>query len=208
MGTNLHAFVEIDYADGRPPFSERGQIFSVTDGSFDPDRNYEAMDALAGGRELQMAREDRDPKTVPLISPRGMPNLRSPQVAEAYFFIVASPSNVPDPYFWRQHRCVSQDVADEWVRSKGSIRSTEIQDFNLPRAKDGSTPENLSWQVVSDPAFHTASWLTLEEFDASLRHHDLNLAELPVGYAIIRSAMSLVAERRGTDRVRLIVWFD
>ncbi len=106
---------------------------------------------------------------------------------------------------------MTPDVAEEWVRSKDCSKSTMIQWINVPRAatKGGKlSPDELTWPLVSEPGLRTASWLRLDEFDAALRHRNLNLAELHVGYAIVRNAMSLVAERRGIERVRLVVWFD
>lgn len=211
MGTNMYGFVEVDHADSGPSFSQTETIYSLTSGSFEfGGGGYDAFDALAGGREAEMRPEDRDPNRIPLIAPRGMPNPRSAAVAWTYFYLVTSPSDLPNRYFWPQHRCVSPEVAEEWVQSKGSDQSTAVQWFNVPikhLKKDQLPPDELTWPVVSEPGFHTASWLRLDEFDFALRHHNLDLAELPVEFAIVRSAMSLVVERRGTDRVRLVVWF-
>jgi hypothetical protein len=135
MGTDIHAFVEIDNGDRGPPFSETRTIVSVTRGSFQIGGGYEAFDALAWGRAAAMAPEDRDPSLIPLIAPRGMPNPRSVAVAWNYFYLVAPPSDMPNRWFWPQDRCVTPDVAEEWVRSKDCSKSTMIQWINVPRQR-------------------------------------------------------------------------
>jgi hypothetical protein len=69
-------------------------------------------------------------------------------------------------------------------------------------------PEGRVWRVVSAPGLYNASWLRIDEFDAALKHHGLNLTGLPIEYRIIRAALSQLVEERGLTRVRLVVWFS
>jgi len=207
----MWGFVEVDHSDSESPFTQTASIFSVTEGSFEFDGEYDAFDALAGGREAKTSPEDRDPGRQPLIKPRGMPNPRSVAVAWSYFKIVAEPSNLPNYRFWPSHRCVTPAIADQWVREQGSELSAVIQWFNVPPNKGTRRPSGeteLEWPAVSEPHYHSASWLHLDEFDAALEHHRLKLADLPLGFSIVRNAMALATERYAADRVRIVIWFD
>ncbi len=201
MGTYMSAFIEIDYGERAPPFSDHMQVYSLTEGSFRFGKDYEVFDALAEGRNSQMRPEDRDPDRAPLITPRGMPSPRSLTVAQDYFFLVADPADPPNEHFWPAHRCVSPAEAEEWLESKGSHESEMIQWFNCE-------PGGRVWRVVSEPGLYNATWLRPNEFDAALRYHDLEPEELPVEYTILRHAMSLLGERNGPERVRMVLWFS
>jgi hypothetical protein len=201
MGTYMAAYIEVDYGDHSPPFTDPKQVFSLTEGSFAFDKDYEVFDALAGGRDAAMAPEDRDPRCTPLFAPRGMPSPCSSAVGWDYFFLVAEPSDPPDRHFWPEWRCISPSVAAEWLKNKGSHGAKFFQWFNCPS-------EGRVWQVVSEPGLYNPSWLRLEEFDAALEHHRLKLPALPVQYRIIRAALSQLVEQHGRDRVRLVVWFS
>jgi hypothetical protein len=198
MGTYMSAYIEVDYAVQLPPFIDPQQVYSLTAGSFMLGKEYEVFDALAGGRDAAMAPEDRDPNRAPLFAPRGMPSPCSSAVGQDYFYLVAEPPDLPNRYFWPADRCVPPDVAAAWVRDQGCHEATFLQWVNGDR----------TWRVVSEPGLYNASCLRPDEFDAALRHHRLNLAELPAEYRIIRSAMAQLAEQYGPARVRLVVWFS
>jgi hypothetical protein len=201
VGTYMSAYIEVDHGDRSPPFSDPVQVQSLTEGSFAFDKDYEVFDALAGGRDASMAPEDRDPSCAPLFPPRGMPSPCSHAVGWEYFCLVADPPNLPNCHFWPEARCVSSAVAGEWLREKGCQEAEFLQWFNCE-------PEGRVWRVVSKPGLYNASWLRLDEFDAALKHHGLKLATMPVEYRIIRTALSLLVEEHGRERVRLIVWFS
>lgn len=201
MGTYIDAFIEIDHRDDSEPFSAVEQIHSLTDGSFILSRAYDVFDALAGGRESVMAAEDRDPSCQPLILPRGIPSPRSLTVSQRFLYLVddpVDPAGPPDRNFWPKDRCVDPDEADEWVKTKDCFRAEVIQWFNGSRV----------WPAVSEPGFYNASWLWPREFDESLAHQNLTLAELPVDYSILRTAMVMAEDHYGKHRVRLVVWFS
>jgi hypothetical protein len=197
----MSAYVEVDYGERSPPFSDPIQVHSLTEGSFALRKDYEVFDALAGGREVVMAPEDRDPSKMPLFAPRGIPSPCSAAVGWDYFRLIADPPNLPDRHFWPEWRCISAKVAAEWLRDKGCHEAEFLQWFNCE-------PEGRVWRVVSEPGLYNASWLRLDEFDAALKHHGLNLLGLPVEYRIIRVALSQLVEQHGQERVRLVIWFS
>ena len=194
----MAAFIEVDRGDGQPPFADPVQIHSLVDGPFNLARAYDVFDALAGGRESQMRPEDRDARQLPLIPSRGMPEPCSSSVAQNYFYLVCEPADPPNRHVWPAWRCITPAEASAWVRDKGSHDASFVQWFNGSR----------TWRVVSEPQNCGASWLSLAEVEASLRHHKLAWDSIPVCYRIIRSAMAQLVEERGASRVRLVVWFS
>jgi hypothetical protein len=195
------AYIEVDHCKKRPPFSDPVHVHSLTEGSFALGKDYEVFDALAGGRLAAMAREDQDPRRRPLFAPRGMPSPCSSSVGQDYFRLVADPPDLPDPYFWPEWRCVSAASAAEWTRQKGCHEAKFLQWFNCE-------PAGRLWRVVSEPGHYNASWLRLDEFDAALEHHGLELPALPVEYRIIRGALAELMAEHSRERVRLVLWFS
>jgi hypothetical protein len=95
VGTYMSAYIEVDYGDGQPPFSDPMQVHSLTEGSFTFDKDYEVFDALAGGRNAAIAPEDKDARRVPLFAPRGLPSPGSNAVGWDYFRLIADQLNLP-----------------------------------------------------------------------------------------------------------------
>lgn len=202
MGTYMSAYIEIDYGKQLLPFSDWKQVHSLTEGSFTFDKDYEVFDALAGGREDSAPPEDRDPNRAPLFAPRGMPSPCSQAVGWNYFYLITESSDLPNEHFWPAWRCVTPEMAAAWVRDRGCHEAEFLQWIAC------WPPEGRTWRVVSAPSQYNASWLNADEFDAALAHHGLELQKLPVEYRILRSALSLLIETHGQQRVRLIVWFS
>jgi hypothetical protein len=201
MGTYMSAYLEFDYDKHSQPFTDPTKVYSLTNGSFAFDRGHEVFDALAGGRDAAMAPEDRDPRHAPLFAPRGMPSPCSAAVGWDYFHVVAEAPELPNRHFWPEHRCVSPQLAAEWLRNEGCHEANFVQWFNCG-------PKNRVWRVVSAPGLYNASWLRLNEFDAALKHHGLEIKALPIECRIVREAFSLLVEEHGPERVRLVVWFS
>jgi hypothetical protein len=197
----MSAYIEVDHGDGSPPFADPVQVHSLTEGSFVFGKDYEVFDALAAGRDAAMAPEDQDPNRVPLFAPRGMPSPCSLAVGWDYYHLVADPPHLPNRHFWPEWRCVSSVVAAEWLQNQGCHAAEFLQWFNCERG-------GRVWQVVSALAHYNASWLRLDEFDAALEHHGLDLRALPVEYRILRTALAQLVEQYGRARVRLVLWFS
>jgi hypothetical protein len=92
-------------------------------------------------------------------------------------------------------------VAEDWLTKEGCHEAEFVQWFNCG-------PKHRVWRVVSAPGLYNASCLRLDEFDDSLKHHSLDLKDLPVEYRIVRAAMSMLVDEHGPERVRLVVWFS
>jgi hypothetical protein len=202
MGTYMSAYLEVDHGIDLAPFTDPTQIYSLTDGSFSFNKDYEVFDALAHGRSILYPVEDQDPKHRPLFAARGMPMPCGPEVAHDYYRLVAEPPDLPNDYFWPNDRCVSPAQASEWLRTGKCHESEAFQHFNCPPCGP------LWWPVVSTPGLHNASWLRLDEFDTSLAHHGLELSALRVEYRVLRAAFSLLVDEYGLSRVRLVLWFS
>lgn len=200
MGTNIQSFIEIDYCQEPISFSVPEQIFSLTEGPFILDREYELFDALAGGRNSFMDTHDRDPSREPLISPRGVPTPCSLTIAQHYYSLIADAKCLPNEHFWPSDRCVPQDVAAEWIKSSSSVQATVHQWFNCN--SNGQT-----WSVVSNPGLRAASWLTLDEFDKSLELQRILLKDCDATFRVFRSTFAAAVDEFGTNRVRIVVWF-
>ncbi len=194
----MATFIEVDCGQGQPPFSDPVQIRSLVGGAFNLPRAYEVFDALAGGREAQMRPEDRDPRLLPLIPPRGMPEPCSDSAAQSYFYLICEPADRPDRNVWPPWRFVTPAEASDWVRKRGSHEASFLQWVNGDR----------TWRVASAPENYSATWLSLEEVDASLSHHGIAWDSIPVEYRIIRSAMAQLVDQYGMSSARLIVWFS
>ncbi len=131
-----------------------------------------------------------------------MPSPQSLDVAWDYFYLIAESDDLPNRHFWPVDRCVSQQTADKWIREGGVGESKVVQWFNCGER------DRIIWKVVAEPGLYNASWLLLSEFDASLTHHNLRLTELPTEYNILYQALSLLGQRHGPERVRLVLWFS
>ena len=196
MGTDIHAFVELDSSD-REPFSGTAGIHSVAVGDLWLERDYEIFDALAWGRSWDLAPEHRSPP--PLVAPRGIPRALSLPVTWAYYAIVAT-DGTPDGRFWPVDAVVSADEAAAWEK-RGSVRSAVEQTGHF-----GRTPPQL-WALVSKPWWHTASWLRPSELDESLARLRYR-RRLPFGYKLLQTIVDACVDEFGAERVRVVVWFD
>ena len=201
MGTCMSVYIEIDYSDRLPSFSDPTQVYSLADGSFVLGKDYTVFDVLAGGRQASMRPEDRDSEREPLIPPRGMPSPCSSSVGWDYFRIVADPPELPNKYFWPERLCVSSATAADWRENGGCERAKVHQWFNCES-------DEIDWDVVSLPGLYNASWLRLDELDTALAHRHLEIDALPIQYGIIRDAMIALVGKYGQERVRLVFWFS
>ena len=88
MGTDLHAFIELDCSQKESAFTDKEQIYAFNFGELPISRNYDLFNALADGRNCHLDRADIIEHC--LYDPRGIPKYHSVAVSNRYFCIVLS----------------------------------------------------------------------------------------------------------------------
>jgi hypothetical protein len=214
MGTHIHAFLEIDWSSDGDPFAEQGDIFPFNTGEFLVWKDYQLFDALANGRS---GNPGLRPRKRPLYPARGIPDVISQSVAEWYYLQVIEPDE--DPRELVTEWChsddflpgaIPRDEADRCVAAGDSRLAPDplVRDVIL-RVEDGAPQfRRVRRQLVSNPAWHHASWLTLSEIHAALDHFRLRVTKLNAEVQILLQAMALFEKSKGPERVRLVFWFD
>lgn len=188
MGTDIHAFVEIDYSRDSEPFGENAAIRPFNGGEFFLWRNYDLFNALGDGRNYRFSEDEIEKHS--RYPPRGLPSQCSYAVYNRYFHLVddGSYDSRLEPSLPR----ISKEKADEWLRDGLSTLG----------------PPNAKLQRVSNPDWHSPSWLTLDEIYRSLAHFGLNINDVKPDFRIVVQTMKLFEEELGPGRTRLVFWFD
>lgn len=209
MGTDIHAFIEIDYFEEAEPFSNEDSIRPFNEGELFWWRSYDLYNALGDGRNYHFD-ESRIEKHC-LIPPRGLPAQMGSAVINRFFHVVDDHG-----YFQDLHpdlRTVSSKCADEWLAAGLSFPGPPLK---IERLKRG--PEEL--RRVSHPDWHSPSWLTLPEIYDSLRHFGFDPASssrrswegsaesLSIEVVVSLQAMQSLEDCLGEGRTRLVFWFD
>lgn len=169
MGCDIHVYPE--YRDAK----QSREHWYGFGGRFNPGRDYEMFELLAGVRGKE---------TAALIEPRGVPENLSWQADDDY---------------WMR---VTDDKADS--RESNEIAEADAQKY----LGYGSIQHPTQPKRISSPDWHTASWLTLAEYEAVLGQYVLAhgteflSAEYPALAAALRSL-----ESRGLE-TRIVFWFD
>ena len=180
MSGDIFAVVEYDER-GEPPFGTDSYPESLSSGTFYLERSYYVFAALAGVRS-----EDG---FEPLIPPRGLPPRFSSAVEDQLFLSVLA----EDEEDWRESGAVPRIDADRMVAEQGAVY------IDTPLKEKA---------FVSDPQYHSMSWLTLEELRAALRHAGIAHSELPTVFRITIETMEVVERVLGEGRSRLVFWFE
>jgi len=194
MGTDIHLFAEYDTGNIRglgqkssslpqavaEPFAVAKNIKSIAEGEFFIPRDYALFDALAGVRH-------NNEKPPPLIPPRGFPIFASLDVTRAYFSYVCDDGEPP-----LEDHDVTRFDADKYVARGASIYRDHP---SKPRG----------W--VSEPDWHTPSWLFLHEIEAALRQHDSQFSRTSIEFQAV-SDLLFSLEKHYPKRTRIVFWFD
>jgi len=214
MGTDIHAFLEIDWgSDDYEPFIDEGDIRPFNTGDILLRRNYELFDALANGRS---GNPGLRPRKRPLYPARGIPDVVSWAVADCYYLRVIEPDQDPREFLaeWCKGESlpapVSRADADRFVADGLSCFAPNpyVSDVSS-RGENGVTQiRQVRRQLVSNPNWHHASWLTLAEVHAALDHFGLRVADLEVDVQALLQTMALIEQKCGDGRTRLVFWFD
>lgn len=86
MGTDIHAFIELDYSNKEPAFTDKEQIYAFNFGELLISRDYDLFNALADGRNCHLDEENIVKHC--LYAPRGIPKHYSVAVSNRYFHFV------------------------------------------------------------------------------------------------------------------------
>lgn len=200
MGTDIHAFVEVDYASEGDPFGETAEVRCFNRGEFFLWHDYDLFDALGNGRSRHFPPESVDRWA--LFPPRGLPPNASHGVVVRYSYPIAA-----NPADGGRHReshgmpglpPVSAEEAARWVAEGWS-------DYYTPPAPRFSPPEPLR---VSHPDWRHPSWLSLAELHQALAHFGIAVKRLSAEVDAILGVMAAFEQRLGVGRSRLVFWFD
>ena len=198
MGTDIHAFVEVDYATDGEPFGELAEIRCFNLGEFFLWHNYDLFDALGNGRSRHGPPESVERWA--LVPPRGLPRNASRGVIARYSHPIADPKEGPGRYC-ESHDAptlppVTQEVAARWVAQGWSHYYTP------------PTPRFPGEARVSHPDWRNPSWLLLSEVYGALTHFGLEVEQMNAEVEAILGVMEAFERRLGVGKTRLVFWFD
>jgi len=194
MGADMHLMIDYD-TSSKPrewgfilssqrravtPFKNSDHVISLFPTSISPPRDYQLFTALAGVRA--------DENEYPLIAPRGFPEVCCSDTFNEF------------------HLCVVSDAQkDVWPRDIRQSDANALLDRGVAH-KVMSLGRPAVW--MTDPGFHTPSWLSYPEILAALDHCGYVRSELSIEFRIVLASMNMLDEEYGTDHSRLVFWFD
>lgn len=199
MGTRLHLFVEYDRSRNDPPFSITGNISSLSLAELFVQPDYRLFDALSGGRSFTL----RSSEHPPMIAPRGFPKPVSHQVYYRYYHVVEDPSYRDSRYDQISSSIIPLEfvnlhTANQWIE-EGSAEFAPIENHSLGRPRR---------RRISDPNWHSASWLSADELDLSLEFHDIQKEVLQADFLAHLASIYSLRESFGSERTRIVFWFN
>jgi hypothetical protein len=189
MGTDIHAFVEVDYGSGEP-FGAAADIFCFNRGEFFIPNDYDLLNALGDGRNRNFP--PAEVRRWALIPPRGLPANATQTVLDLYYHPVLRSGAQPGRTlsWWHELPPVTREDADRWVRDG-------LSHF-APAPPDR----------VSNPDWHTPSWLRLAEVYPALAHFDITVESLSPEFRVVLRVMEEFEALVGLGRSRLVFWYD
>ncbi|MCR9202825.1 MAG: hypothetical protein NXI04_29625 [Planctomycetaceae bacterium] len=116
------------------------------------------------------------------------------------FFYVADDHDYRD-HFEPSLGTITNQKADELIESGKSFLGPPLE---ISRYKLGSQ----ALRRVSNPTWHSPSWLRLDEIHESLAHFDYPLSKATPEVQTAFSAMATLDTHHGKGHSRLVFWFD
>ena len=158
-------------------------IEPVIANTFSVDRDYGLFAVLAGVRNYN---------DLPvLVPPRGVPDDVSFRIHEQFYAEI-----VPDDaHDWQKN------LMHEWCYESDAKNYVEKYGSHIKEFEGGI-------RYVSNPDWHSASYLTREEVIEVCRHSQYDLAKSPVEFQIVMDFMKSLDERFGESVSRIVFWFD
>lgn len=143
------------------------------------DRDYELFSAIAFG-------DGGITDDLP-YPPRGLPPDHSMQVGDLFFMESDEIRKLPG-YLEESEQFQPKEIAEAWG--------------------PWALKEFLAYGVLPNPDWHTPSWLDLKELKEALSRAGLKLEDQSPEFRSVIAAMQTLSESYGTDKVRLVFWFD
>lgn len=200
MGTDIHAFIEMDWSEEEKTFEQKDQIHAFNFGELLISRDYELFNALADGRSCYCTREEIERHC--LYSPRGIPKYYNEATNNRYFHLVDDRDRADEIYLELAPKLstINNEQADRYLQDGSSFLGEAEEIWH----------EGASHQArrISHPHWHSCSWLTLKEIYESLEHFDLEIGELDFTFRVVLKTMINLEQELGMGRTRLLFWFD
>ena len=200
MGTDIHAFIEIDYSKEGKSFETEGQVYAFNCGELNIPRDYDLFNALSDGRNYHFEEEEIEQHC--LYPSRGLPKYYSGAVESRYFHLVDDRESEFDKplELYPSLSIITTKKADQWLQEGCSFLGDSQE-----TSRDG---KQAFLQRVSHPNWHSCSWLTLEEIYKSLKHYELDIPELHFEFRLVLNIMKEIEQEYGDGHTRLVFWFD
>jgi hypothetical protein len=132
------------------------------------------------------------PDKLPLYPARGLPESISYDVERQFYQQI-----VPD-----------SDADDGELRGVSYITESEANELLQQDKSALRIVPRTSQMYLPDPCWHDPSWLTHQELLDALAHHGITNDELSIEFKTAMEAMLMLSKHYGTDKVRLVFWFD
>ena len=176
MGCDIHMVMEYREVPGAEDPAPWWWAFG---GVCNPGRDYSLFNRLAGVR---------GPEDGALIPACGLPAAFSSEVHHEVLLSIADKPLAEGEVDWPEHM-VTRSKADEWMRG-GSSQLVQIRDHDY----------------VTNPDYHSYSWLTLGEYAGVLLDLHARGEQLAPSYWAVQAALATFADRGYEARV--VFWFD
>lgn len=200
MGTDAHAFIEIDRSSRSPFFCDKSDIVAFNSGELWIERNYDLFDALADARS---SRTSASSVRRALFPPRGLPSVVSDAVEARYYLrVVQRPEQVLQLCQFQPIGGGIPNFIEESLVRRLALQTFEREGLQLTDGK--LTME--TW--VANPDWHSATWLFADEVGHALSHFELALDDLGPSTRAALAVLHLLESDLGPRRARFVVWFD
>ena len=187
MGRDIHLYLETD-SKSTSGFGEPESF--AADRVWIP-RSYRLFQALGGLERVDFRVCSFTPgEPRPIFAPRGLPDPCSDPVSRQYYLPIRFPDE-DDP--WGPFDVASPEQAARWVESGVSIFA------------DSPVRQN---SLVSNPDWHTPSWLFEREVTAALAGCAYPEDELSLEFRAVLHLLRFFDQQLGPDRARIVFWFD